>query len=151
MVYLFAIFIPKLEPAYEQQNQIIKADKKEIVRLLSHNIKHNTDSTKLIGEIQNMLDKKIEFVKAIATFYREDFTIIGTDISNITPSTILPKMNGSFKMNLDNGVIDELKFYNITITWQYPVEEDAKVFQFSAPVSEVEKKEEKEKQDEENE
>ena len=97
MVYLFAIFITKLEPAYEQQNKIIKADKKENVRLLSHNIKNNADSTKLIGKFKNTSDKKIELVKAIATFYRDDFTIIGTDISNITPTTILPKMKGSLK------------------------------------------------------
>lgn len=128
-IILLNFLILKGELAYGQQT----------VKLLSHTTIEVDDSAKLIGQVQNMLDKKIENVKAIVTFYRQDSTIIGSETSDTDPSTILPKMKANFKMNLDQSIIDKVSLYDITITWQYPLEDDAQVYQFVNPLEEKEK------------
>ena len=72
----------------------------------------------MIGQIQNMLDKDIGFVKVITTFYNEDGDIIGSASTNIDTDIVFSKMKVPFEMHLLNGDIKDAGYFDIAVTWK---------------------------------
>jgi hypothetical protein len=71
-----------------------------------------------------MLDKNVEFVTIITTFYDENGEIIGSKTTYTKPNNLKSNMTASFEMNLDNGISRNITSYDVTITWRFPGESE---------------------------
>jgi hypothetical protein len=138
----------------QQKNTPIETQSLDI---LSHKIKEGQFSDKLIGQLQNNLNDKVQSVEVIATFYDQAGDIVGTKNGFTNPTDLSAGMKAPFDLYLDEGITDELASYDLTVSWRLPgnFEEQNKVFEFSKqqPVeeSQIDMGEEEEKEEEEEE
>jgi hypothetical protein len=116
---------------YAQQNNT--STETQSLEILSHKIKEGQFSDKLIGQLQNNLNDKVQFVEVIATFYDQAGDIVGTNNGFTNPTDLSPGMKAPFDLNLDEGLTDELASYDLTVSWRLPgsLEAESKVFEFS--------------------
>ena len=101
-------------------NQNTTEEKK--VELLSHKVKSGEYSDRFIGQVQNMVDKNVESVEFIATFYDDTGEIIGSKSTYTQPSDLKPTMKAPFEISLDNDIANDIGSYDVTITWRHPGE-----------------------------
>jgi hypothetical protein len=137
---------------YAQQNNTATEPEPQSLVILSHKIKEGDFSNSLIGQLQNNLDKKIQFVEVIGTFYDQAGDIIGTSNGYTSPSDLSPKMKAPFELRLDEGVTDELASYDLTVSWRKAGvfgQEESKVFEFSKQQSEDDSQADMEEEEEE--
>jgi hypothetical protein len=134
-IAITTIFLVSLgSTAYAQQQNNTAATEPPSLEILSHKIKEGQFSDSLIGQLQNNLNKKIQFVEVIATFYDQAGDIIGTSNGYTNPTDLSPKMKAPFDLRLDEGITDELTSYDLTVSWKKAGmfgEEESKVFEFS--------------------
>lgn len=109
---------------YGQTAQQQEGEKK--VELISHKIERSDEnSDKFIGEVQNMINKNVEYVIIIATFYDENGKIIESKSTYTKPNNIKPNMIASFEMILnDNIPSNNITSYDVTITWRFSGESE---------------------------
>jgi hypothetical protein len=138
---------------YAQQNTTAIEPEPQSVVILSHKIKEGDFSNSLIGQLQNHLNKKIQFVEVIGTFYDQAGDIIGTSNGYTSPTDLSPKMKAPFELRLDQDVTDELASYDLTVSWRLPgkLSEESKVFEFSEQQSEDESQTDMDEEEEEDE
>jgi hypothetical protein len=68
-----------------------------------------------------MLDKEdVELVQIIATYYDANGVMIGSSTTFTKPTALKPNMKAPFEILLDDDIANELKAYEITITWRQP-------------------------------
>lgn len=90
------------------------------VELLSHKIRSGSYTDKLIGQVQNTNDKDVELVQIIATYYDANGEMIGSGTTFTQPTALKPNMKSPFEILLDADIANEIKAYDITITWRQP-------------------------------
>ncbi|MGD1837463.1 MAG: hypothetical protein ACPKPY_05330 [Nitrososphaeraceae archaeon] len=93
-------------------------DNQKSIELLKYKFQKDKNFGKLIGQIQNMLEKDIAFVKVIATFFNENGEIIGSESTNIDTDIVFSKMKVPFEMHLLENDIDDVGSFDIAITWK---------------------------------
>jgi hypothetical protein len=72
-----------------------------------------------------MINKNVEFVIIIATFYDENGKIIGSKSTYTKPNTIKPNMTASFEMSLNYDTsFNNITSYDVTISWRFPGESE---------------------------
>jgi hypothetical protein len=103
------------------------------VELLSHKVKKGEYSDRLIGQVQNNIDKNVEYVQIIATFYDQNGEMIGSKSTYSEPSDLKPTMKAPFEMFLDEDIASDLSFYDITLTWRHSgeTEEYSNIYELS--------------------
>ena len=79
-------------------------------------------SDRFIGQVQNMIDKNVEDVEIIGTFYDNTGEIIGSKSTYTQPSDLKPTMKAPFEISLDEDIANEIGSYDVTITWRHPGE-----------------------------
>jgi allantoicase len=96
------------------------------VELLSHKIETSGEnSDKFFGKVHNMINKNVEYVIIIATFYDENGNILGGKSTYTKPNTIKPNMTASFEMSLnDNFPSNNITSYDVTISWRFSGESE---------------------------
>jgi hypothetical protein len=75
VIGVFVIFQNFSYSQTSQQQEEGRGEEKN-VELLSHKIQNVDNSSKFIGQIHNMINKNVEYVIIIATFYDKDGKII---------------------------------------------------------------------------
>ena len=93
-------------------------DKQKTIELVKYKFQKDKTTGKLIGQIQNMLENEVGFVKVIATFFNESGDIIGSESTNVDTDIVFAKMKVPFEMHLLDGDIDDVEFFDIVITWK---------------------------------
>ena len=121
------------------------------LEILSHKIKEGQFSDRLIGQLQNNLNDKVQYVEVIATFYDQAGDIVGTTNGYTNPSDLSAGMKAPFDLNLDEGLTDELASYDLTVSWrpEGSIEDESKVFEFSKQQAVDEPQTEEEEEEEE--
>jgi hypothetical protein len=61
-------------------------------------------SDKFIGQVQNMINKNVEYVTIIAIFYYGTGEIIGSKSTYAKPITLKPNMTTPFEMFLEDDI-----------------------------------------------
>ena len=108
---------------YGQTVQHQEGEKK--VELISHKIERGDDnSNKFIGKVQNLINKDVEYVIIIATFYDENGKIIESKSTYTQPNNIKPNMTASFEMILNGDTPNNVTSYDVTISWRFPGESE---------------------------
>ena len=108
---------------YGQTVQHQEGEKK--VELTSHKIERGDEnSNKFIGKIQNLINKDVEYVIIIATFYDENGKIIESKSTYTQPNNIKPNMTASFEMILNGDTPNNVTSYDVTISWRFPGESE---------------------------
>ena len=110
----------------QQQEAEEGVEEEKRVELLKHKVERNDKNLgKFIGQVQNTLNKNVEYVTIIATFYDKDGNIIGSKSTYTKPNTIKPNMTASFEMILGNDISsNSINSYDVTITWRFPGESE---------------------------
>ena len=73
-------------------------------RILSdNNYFSSTGSLHIVGEVINESFEPVRFVKIIATFYDSNNSVIGTDFTYTSPSTLLPGQKAPFDILVTEG------------------------------------------------
>jgi hypothetical protein len=129
IIILVSVFSASINFVYGQETTI--TEKK--VELLSHKVKSGEYSDRFIGQVQNMIDKNVEFVEIIATFYDDTGEMIGSKTTYTQPSDLKPSMKAPFEMYLDEDIANYIGSYDVTITWQHPgeTEEYSNIYELS--------------------
>jgi hypothetical protein len=104
------------------QTSHLEGEKK--VELSSHKIESNKNSSKFIGQVHNMINKNVEYVAIIATFYDENGKIIGSKTTYTKPNNLKSNMTASFEMSLNDDVSNNITSYDVTVTWRFPGESE---------------------------
>ena len=108
---------------YGQTVQHQEGEKK--VELTSHKIERGDEnSNKFIGKVQNLINKDVEYVIIIATFYDENGKIIESKSTYTQPNNIKPNMTASFEMILNDNTPNNVTSYDVTISWRFPGESE---------------------------
>lgn len=109
---------------YGQTVQQQEEEKK--VELISHKIERSDEnSNKFIGKVQNLINKNVEYIIIIATFYDENGKIIESKSTYTKPNSLKPNMIASFEMMLtDNVPSNNITSYDVTISWRSPGESE---------------------------
>ena len=108
---------------YGQTVQHQEGEKK--VELTSHKIERGDEnSNKFIGKVQNLINKDVEYVIIIATFYDENGKIIESKSTYTQPNNIKPNMTASFEMILNDNAPNNVTSYDVTISWRFPGESE---------------------------
>ncbi len=98
-----------------QQEAEEGGEEKKKVELSSHKVEKSENSMgKFRGQIQNMINKNVEYVTIIATFYDENGKIIGSKSTYTKPNTIKPNMTASFEMILYEDIYSNIRSYDVT-------------------------------------
>ena len=111
---IIGIFSASQNSVYSQTTQ---EEKK--VELLDHEVQSGEYPNKLIGQVHNMINKNVEYVTIIVTFYDETGEKIGSKSTYSKPSTIKSNMTAPFEMVLGDEISKNLASYDVTITWRY--------------------------------
>jgi hypothetical protein len=111
---IIGIFSASQNSGYSQTTQ---EEKK--VELLDHEVQIGEYPNKLIGQVHNMINKNVEYVTIIVTFYDETGEKIGSKSTYSKPSTIKSNMTAPFEMVLGDEISKNLASYDVTITWRY--------------------------------
>ena len=82
------------------------------VELLSHKVKSGEYTDRFIGQVQNMIDKNVEYGEIIATFYDDTGEMIGSKSTYTEPSDLKPNMKAPFEMYLDEDIANDIGSYN---------------------------------------
>lgn len=69
------------------------------VKILSHSSYYNSGYFYVVGEVQNLGNNNIEFVKIVATFYNSAGEIIGTDFTYTELDILTPNQKSPFEVN----------------------------------------------------
>lgn len=80
---------------------------------LNHKIRSGVYSDKLIGQVQNMIDKDVQLVQIIATYYDANGEMIGSGTTFALPPALKPNMKAPFELLLDPDIANEIKEYMI--------------------------------------
>jgi hypothetical protein len=73
-------------------------------RILSdNNYFSSTGTLHIVGEIINESNKPLTFVKVTATFYDSNNSVVGTDFTYTSPSTLQPGQKAPFDMIITEG------------------------------------------------
>ena len=109
-----------------QQEAEEGGEEEKRVELSSHKVEKSGNSMgEFRGQIQNMINKNVEYVTIIATFYDENGKIIGSKSTYTKPNTIKPNMTASFEMILEDDIYsNNITSYDVTITWRFPGESE---------------------------
>ena len=86
------------------------------VELLSPKVKSGEYSDKLIEQVHNNIDKNVEYVQIIATFYDQNEGMFGSKSTYAQPSDLKQNMKAPLEMFLDDDVANELSAYDVTLT-----------------------------------
>jgi hypothetical protein len=116
------IFLTFQNFTFSQNSQQQEGEKK--VELLSHKVESSKNSSKFIGQVHNIINKNVEYVTIISTFYDENGEIIGSKSTYTKPNTIKPNMTASFEMMLNEDISRNITSYDVTITWRFPSESE---------------------------
>ena len=119
---VIGIFVVFQNFSYSQTSEQEEGEKK--VELLSHKIQSVENSSKFIGQVHNTINKNVEYVIIIGTFYNENGEIIGSKSTYTKPNTIKPNMTASFEMILGDDLSSNITSYDVTITWRFPGESE---------------------------
>jgi len=87
-------------------------------------VETNEDSCKLGGQVHKMVNKNIDYVTIIATFYDATGEMIGSKSTYAKPSHLRSNMTASFEMFLDDYISNNIASNDVTITWRYPGESE---------------------------
>ena len=68
------------------------------IELVKYKFQKDKTMGKLIGQIQNMLENDVGFVKVIATFFNENGDIIGSESTNVDTDIVFSQMKVPFEM-----------------------------------------------------
>ena len=109
---LFSIIMISGSTVNAQENN------QKTIELVKYKFQKDKTMGKLIGQIQNMLENDVGFVKVIATFFNENGDIIGSESTNVDTDIVFSKMKVPFEMHLLDNVIDDVEFFDILITWK---------------------------------
>ncbi|HEX7143274.1 MAG TPA: hypothetical protein VF222_12435 [Nitrososphaeraceae archaeon] len=103
------------------------------VELLSPKVKSGEYSDKLIEQVHNNIDKNVEYVQIIATFYDQNEGMFGSKSTYAQPSDLKQNMKAPLEMFLDDDVANELSAYDVTLTWRHPreTEEYSNIYELS--------------------
>jgi hypothetical protein len=72
-----------------------------------------------------MINKNVEYIIIIATFYDENGKIIESKSTYTKPNSLKPNMIASFEMMLtDNVPSNNITSYDVTISWRFPGESE---------------------------
>jgi hypothetical protein len=71
-----------------------------------------------------MIDKNVEYVTIISTFYDENGKIIGSKTTYTKPNNLKSNMTASFEMMLNEDIFSNITSYDVTITWRFPGESE---------------------------
>lgn len=63
-----------------------------------------------------MINKNVEYVVIIGTFYDENGKIIGSKSTYTKPSNLKPNMTAPFEMSLNDYISSNITSYDVTIT-----------------------------------
>jgi regulatory protein YycI of two-component signal transduction system YycFG len=110
-----------------QQEAEEGGEEEKKVELSSHKVEKSDNSTgRFSGQVQNMINKNVEYVTIIATFYDKDGKIIGSKSTYTKPNTIKPNMTAPFEMILGDDIssTNNITSYDVTITWRFPGESE---------------------------
>jgi hypothetical protein len=123
---VIGIFSVSQNYIYGQNSQQQQEEGEKKVELLNHKVERNGENSgKFIGQVQNMLNKNVEYVTIIATFYDKDGKIIGSKATYTKPNIIKPNMIASFDMSLNNEISpNNISSYDVTIMWRFPGESE---------------------------
>lgn len=119
---VIGIFVVFQNFSYSQTSEQEEGEKK--VELLSHKIQSVENSSKFIGQVHNTINKNVEYVIIIGTFYNGNGEIIESKSTYTKPNTIKPNMTASFEMILGDDLSSNITSYDVTITWRYPGESE---------------------------
>ena len=119
---VMGIFVVFQNFSYSQTSEQEEGEKK--VELLSHKIQSVENSSKFIGQVHNTINKNVEYVIIIGTFYNGNGEIIGSKSTYTKPNTIKPNMTASFEMILGDDLFSNITSYDVTITWRFPGESE---------------------------
>ena len=116
------IFLTYQNFTFSQNSQQQEGEKK--VELLSHKVESSKNSIKFNGQVHNMINKNVEYVTIISTFYDENGEIIGSKSTYTKPHTIKPNMTASFQMLLNEDIFSNMTSYDVAIIWRFPGESE---------------------------
>jgi hypothetical protein len=117
---VIGIFSASQNSIYSQTTQ----EEEKKVELLNHKVESGENSDKFIGQVHNMVNKNVEYVTIIATFYDETGEMIGSQSTYAKPSNLKSNMTAPFEMFLDDDISNNIASYDVTITWRYPGESE---------------------------
>jgi hypothetical protein len=89
-------------------------------RILSHSTYvDSTGNLNIVGEVINESFQSLRFVQIIATFYDSNSSVIGTDFTFTTPSTIPPGQRATFDIIVSEGSIPTslLAYYTLSVDY----------------------------------
>ena len=83
-----------------------------------------------------MVDKNVEYVEIIATFYDNTGEIIGSKSTYTQPSDLKSTMKAPLAISLSKDIANYIGSYDVTITWRYPDEttEYSNVYELSQQI-----------------
>lgn len=92
--------------------------KEEVIILDNHSFYISSDGTLyVIGEVQNVRDKDVQFVRITATFYDENNTVVATNTSNSGLRMIPPGGKSPFQVSIDDeNQIQKMYNYSLAIS-----------------------------------
>ena len=78
------------------------------------------DGAHIEGQVKNIGNKQVKFVKVLISFYDQSEQVLGTEFSFTEPSVINPKNISDFKIIIpkDDPKIKTMSTYTITLLWQ---------------------------------
>jgi hypothetical protein len=91
--------------------------KEEVVILDNHSFYISPEGTLyVVGEVQNVRDKDVQFVRITATFYDENNTVVGTNTSTSGLRMMPPGAKSPFQVSMDDeNKIQKMKNYSLKI------------------------------------
>jgi hypothetical protein len=100
VIGVFSTFQNSIFTIYAQTS-IPSIEEEKKVEVLSHKIRNGSSeylSDRLIGQVQNMLDKDVELVQIIATYYDADGEMIGSSTTFTQSTALKPNMKAPFEI-----------------------------------------------------
>ena len=92
------------------------------VSIVSQNSIFKNDGLHIIGQIKNVGNKTLNFVKVIGSFYDQRNELLGTEFAFLVPDEIISNRISNFEINFpsNNLHFKTISFYTLTIAWQNP-------------------------------
>ena len=95
----------------------IETTPEQTIELVKHKITKGEFMNKFVGQVKNSLDNLVSTVKITSTFYDEHGDIIITKYLYTDPQDLLPQSKVSFEMYMNKNIVENIKSYDVTITW----------------------------------
>lgn len=123
MFLLLAIMLVVLVPL-NQDTTVGQIGREETtaVTIVSQNSIFKDNGLHMIGQIKNVGNKTLNFVKVIASFYNQRNESLGTEFAFLVPDEIIPNRVSNFEINFpsNNLQFKTINFYTLTVAWQNP-------------------------------